>query len=161
MDNYWKFRIDGHTVEQFLETAYNHPSFVNKKNEIDKRILPDFFSTDKLFSEAFGSPTTCTACVLTDPRMEASFTQLNGKNRFKLYSSMLQMISAGGAELSRAAYSCVSRMLKIRQTNFSARYLTTSAVFQSLRPMNRNIVSDVPILAAPKMSEKDADKAWV
>lgn len=113
VSNYWKFRIDGYTVEQYLETAWNHASFLNKKNEIEKKLLPNFFSTDQLFSEAFGNPTTSIVCVLTEPRMEASFTQLNGKNRSKLYSSLLQMISAGGADLSRAAYSCVSRVLNI------------------------------------------------
>ena len=34
-------------------------------------------------------------------------------------------------------------------------------MFQSLRPMNRNTVSDVPIHVTPKMDEKDAPKAWV
>ena len=111
VNNYWKFRIGGYTVEQYLETACNHPSYVNKKNAVEKELLSKYFSMDKVFSDAFGSPTTSTACVLTDPRMDASFNQLNIKNRSKVFNSLLQTVSAGGAELGRAAFSYVLKGL--------------------------------------------------
>lgn len=99
--NYWKFRIGGPVADQFLNTAFASPAYMNKRTTLQNQLLPQYFSTNPLFPAAFGSAAAAFAAVLTDPRMEPSFNQLTDRARTKLINAMVQQVSTIGLALNR------------------------------------------------------------
>lgn len=97
--NYWRFRIGGVTVNEYLNAAYDTACFKNAAKKIRSDLLPKYFSTDSIFSVTFGSPSAAVASVLTESRMEPSFMQLPSNTRNKLLNALIQQTAAGGLQL--------------------------------------------------------------
>ncbi|KZS98253.1 hypothetical protein SISNIDRAFT_136227 [Sistotremastrum niveocremeum HHB9708] len=141
--NYWKFRIGGPVADQFLNTAFASPAYMNKRTTLQNQLLPQYFSTNPLFPAAFGSAAAAFAAVLTDPRMEPSFNQLTDRARTKLINAMVQQVSTSGLALNRTVLS----------------YLANRSIVQNPSPINSNIVSEIPITVTPK-SDGSLPATW-
>ncbi|KAJ7200775.1 hypothetical protein GGX14DRAFT_571784 [Mycena pura] len=106
----------------------------NKLTSVSNTLTPQYFSTDPIWINTFGSAGGAAACVLLDQRLAPSFQQLTSSDQATLVNAITQSAGSGG-----------TLMLRVIQM-----YLASQAMLNSTVPLTGvNLVSDIPVSVNP------------